>query len=58
MFIFIISHNLIFSPFREENLAPEMDEFLNHTYSVFTKGLDRHLYIQEQELVVSKITHF
>ena len=35
-----------------EDVAAEMEDFLHHTKSVVTKGLERHLYLQEEVLVV------
>ena len=33
-------------------MAPEMREFLEHTHGVLYRGMDRHLYQQESQLVV------
>ncbi|XP_013392664.1 uncharacterized protein LOC106160570 [Lingula anatina] len=39
----------------EEEPCPEMIEFLTHTYQLFSKGLEREMYLQEKELTQKKL---
>ena len=42
--------------FSPDNVAPELLEYMEHAYTVFYKGTQRHLYLQEHGHVVSNST--